>query len=310
MVYRKDEFLATRRQRVALATIVKTALETARPLLDGRRQTLDLQLPSQPVWLDADPLRIAQVIANLLANAAKNSEPGGRVVLGAEVEENRVAIRVRDDGIGIEPASLPRIFEMFSQAKSSLERAEGGLGTGLALVKGLVELHDGTVEATSAGLGEGAEFVVRLPLTAEALGAAPEIDDASREKPSTRAVRILVADDNRDAAASLATLLTLDGHEIAVAHDGEAALASAEAFRPDVALLDIGMPNLNGYEVAQSIRAAQWGRSMLLVAVTGWGQSEDKRRAHEAGFDHHFTKPLDFDAFGTFLNDALTRQRD
>ena len=232
------------------------------------------------------------------------------MVLGAEVEENRVAIRVRDDGIGIEPASLPRIFEMFSQAKSSLERAEGGLGTGLALVKGLVELHDGTVEATSAGLGEGAEFVVRLPLTAEALGAAPEIDDASREKPSTRAVRILVADDNRDAAASLATLLTLDGHEIAVAHDGEAALASAEAFRPDVALLDIGMPNLNGYEVAQSIRAAQWGRSMLLVAVTGWGQSEDKRRAHEAGFDHHFTKPLDFDAFGTFLNDALTRQRD
>ena len=213
------------------------------------------------------------------------------MVLGAEVEENRVAIRVRDHGIGIEPASLPRIFEMFSQAKSSLERAEGGLGTGLALVKGLVELHDGTVEATSAGLGEGAEFVVR-------------------EKPSTRAVRILVADDNRDAAASLATLLTLDGHEIAVAHDGEAALASAEAFRPDVALLDIGMPNLNGYEVAQSIRAAQWGRSMLLVAVTGWGQSEDKRRAHEAGFDHHFTKPLDFDAFGTFLNDALTRQRD
>ena len=230
------------------------------------------------------------------------------MVLGAEVEENRVAIRVRDDGIGIEPASLPRIFEMFSQAKSSLDRAEGGIG--LSLVKGLVELHDGTVEATSAGLGEGAEFVVRLPLPAEALGAVPEIDDASREKPSTRAVRILVADDNRDAAASLATLLTLDGHEIAVAHDGEAALASAEAFRPDVALLDIGMPNLNGYEVAQSIRAAQWGRSMLLVAVTGWGQSEDKRRAYEAGFDHHFTKPLDLDAFGTFLNDALTRQRD
>lgn len=248
--------------------------------------------------------------ANLLTNAAKYSEPGGRVVLGAEVEENRVAIRVRDNGIGIDQASLPRIFEMFSQAKGSLDRAEGGLGIGLALVKGLVELHEGTVEAASAGLGEGAEFVVRLPLPGDASDAVSNVDGEAREAPTTRPVRILVADDNRDAAASLATLLSLDGHEVSVAYDGRDALASAETFRPDVALLDIGMPNLNGYEVAQSIRSAGWGRSMMLVAVTGWGQSEDKRRAREAGFDHHFTKPLDLDAFGTFLNDALGRRRD
>ena len=232
------------------------------------------------------------------------------MVLGAEVEQNRVAIRVRDNGVGIDQASLPRIFEMFSQAKSSLDRAEGGLGIGLALVKGLVELHDGTVAATSAGLGEGAEFVARLTLPDDALDPMSSVDDAARATPSTRVVRILVADDNRDAAASLATLLSLDGHEISVAYDGKAALASAETFRPDVALLDIGMPNLNGYEVAQSIRSTAWGRSMMLVAVTGWGQSEDKRRAHEAGFDHHFTKPLDLDAFSTFLNDALARRRE
>ncbi len=199
---------------------------------------------------------------------------------------------------------------MFCQAHNSLDRADGGRSIGFFLSKGLVELHDGVVEAPRAWIRERAEFVVRVPGPGDALDPLSNVDGASREAPSSRRVRILVADDNRDAAASLATLLSLDGHEISVAYDGQAALTSAESFRPDVALLDIGMPNLNGYEVAQSIRATAWGRTIMLVAVTGWGQSEDKRRALEAGFDHHFTKPLDLEAFSTFLNDALARLRD
>jgi CheY-like chemotaxis protein len=199
---------------------------------------------------------------------------------------------------------------MLSQAQGSLERAESGYAIGVALVNAFGERYDETVEAASARLGDGAQFVVRPPLSDGSLDPGSDVDGAARPAPSTRPVRILVADDNRDAAASLATLLSLDGHEVSVAYDGKAALGSAETFRPDVALLDIGMPNLNGYEVARSIRAQAWGRSMMLVAVTGWGQSEDKRRAREAGFDHHFTKPLDLDAFSTFLNDALARRRD
>ena len=301
--------LELRRQRVQLASVVDTALETARPLLDERRQTLTLDLPSDPVWLHADPLRLAQILANLLTNAAKYSEPGGRVKLTARTTSDRLSISVKDAGIGIEPELLPRVFEMFSQVKGSLDRAEGGLGIGLALVKGLVELHDGTVEATSGGLGTGAEFTVRLPLPVQDAVSDQGVDSATHEATPRRAARILVADDNRDAAASLATLLSLDGHEITVANDGRLALTVAEEFRPHVALLDIGMPMLNGYEVAQQIRAAPWGKSMMLVAVTGWGQTEDKRRAHEAGFDHHFTKPLDLDVLGAFLSDALAQQR-
>jgi CheY-like chemotaxis protein len=197
---------------------------------------------------------------------------------------------------------------MFAQAKSSLDRAEGGLGIGLALVKGLVELHGGTVEAKSDGAGQGALFIVRLPLPT--VDAAERDDRPPAKASAARRMRILVADDNRDAAASLATLLELDGHEVAVVHDGEAALASAAAWKPHVALLDIGMPNRNGYEVAQHIRAAAWGQAMKLVAVTGWGQAEDKRRAREAGFDRHFTKPLDLDALGAFLGDAVGVRRD
>jgi PAS domain S-box-containing protein len=299
--------LELRREHVQLASVIESALETAQPFLDERRQTLDVRLPEHPITLFADPLRIAQVLANLLTNAAKYSEPHGRVVLTARVEDNRVAISVRDSGIGIERDLLPRIFEMFSQVKSSLDRAEGGLGIGLALVKGLVELHEGSVEASSEGLGRGAEFIVRLPLPSQT-----DVVDASPSQMPPRLtaqqMRILVADDNRDAAASLATLLALEGHETSVAHDGDDALSLAESFLPTVALLDIGMPKLNGYEVAQRIRAAPWGASMMLVAVTGWGQSEDKRRAHEAGFDHHFTKPLDLDAFGAFLRDALAKR--
>jgi len=299
--------LELRKQRVQLATVVEAALETTRPLLDERRQQLTTSLPAEPVWLNADPLRVAQILANLLTNAAKYSEPGGYVELSAHADGDRLSISVKDTGIGIETELLPRVFEMFSQVKSSLDRAEGGLGIGLALVKGLVELHEGTVEARSEGLGLGAEFVVTLPLPDGARSPAVSGSSLARRETPARTVRILVADDNRDAAASLATLLQLEGHEITVANDGRSALAAAEAFRPHVALLDIGMPKLNGYEVARQIRAEPWGKAVILVALTGWGQTEDKRRAFEAGFDHHFTKPLDLEVLGAFLADALAK---
>jgi PAS domain S-box-containing protein len=302
--------LELRRERVQLAAVVETALETVRPLFDERRQALTLELPADAVSLHADPLRLAQIVSNLLTNAAKYSEPGGRVVLSAAREGDRVAISVKDAGIGIERELLPRVFDMFSQVKGTLDRAEGGLGIGLALVKGLADLHGGSVEARSDGLGKGAEFIVRLPLPAGAEGIGARDAASTRDPPATRRARILVADDNRDAAASLATLLGLDGHETTVVNDGKLALAAAESFRPHVALLDIGMPKLNGYEVARRIRAAPWGRAMTLVAVTGWGQAEDKRRAREAGFDRHFTKPLDLDVLGAFLTDALAHPRD
>ncbi|HET8875314.1 MAG TPA: ATP-binding protein [Casimicrobiaceae bacterium] len=301
--------LELRRARVDLASVVAMALETAHPLIDDRRQTVIHDLPAAPIILDADSMRLAQVLANLLTNAAKYSEPGGIIELAAVREVDEIRIDVKDGGIGIEPTLLPRVFEMFSQMHGSLDRAEGGLGIGLALVKGLVELHGGRVEAHSAGLGHGAQFSVRLPLPPP--GDAPEAPAGGgghAEAPDMRHARILVADDNRDAASSLATLLMLDGHDVRVANDGARALVEAESFRPHIALLDIGMPMHNGYDVARAIRAAPWGRSMVLVAVTGWGQSEDKRRAKEAGFDHHFTKPLDLDVLGAFVTDALARQ--
>jgi PAS domain S-box-containing protein len=299
--------LELRRERVALQTVVDLARETTQPLLDERRQVISPLLPSHPVWLDADPLRLAQVLANLITNASKYSEPGSTIELGAMLEPGGIAIHVQDSGIGIEPSLLPRVFEMFSQMKDSLDRAEGGLGIGLALVKGLVELHGGRIEAYSAGPGTGARFTAHLPVDPDGTQPAPD-DRLRHETPRDVRARVLVADDNRDAASSLATLLSLDGHDVRVANDGEQALVEAEAFRPDVALLDIGMPGKNGYEVAREIRAKPWGRAMLLVAVTGWGQSEDKRRAKDAGFDHHFTKPLDLDALSAFLADALARR--
>ena len=295
------------RQRVRLAAVVDAAIETARPFLDARRHGLTLDVPAEPIELDVDSTRIAQVLSNLLTNAAKYSEAGRQIVVAAAREGGGVAISVRDAGIGIDPELLPRVFDMFSQVQTSLDRAEGGLGIGLALVKGLVELHGGRVEARSAGLGRGAEFVVWLPLPEGAAAAAPRDERRILDRPAAPA-RILIADDNRDAASSLASLLALDGHETRVVNDGALAISAAHAFKPHVALLDIGMPRLNGYEVAREIRAAPWGKEVTLIAVTGWGQAEDKRRAQEAGFDHHFTKPLDLEVLDACLAEALGRR--
>jgi two-component system CheB/CheR fusion protein len=288
-----------RRGRVGLAAVVDAAVETARPLLDARRHALRVALPERPVVVDADPVRLAQVLANLLTNAAKYTDPGGHVALEATVEGPDLRIAVRDDGIGLASDALARVFEMFSQVTSALDRSEGGLGIGLALVRGLVELHGGRVHAHSAGPGRGSEFVVTLPLPPEP----PPARETAPVAVATPAVRrrVVVADDNRDAAESLRLLLELAGHEVRVARDGPGALEVAAEFRPDTLLLDIGMPGLNGYEVARRLRAEPWGRDMVLVAITGWGQEQDKELAKAAGFDHHLTKPVDPERFEALL---------
>jgi signal transduction histidine kinase len=291
--------LQLRKEWVDLAAVVDAGVETARPLIDSREHTLRLDLPAGPVRIEADALRLSQVVSNLLTNAAKYTDARGRIELSAGVADGRVRIAVRDSGMGIDPQMLPRVFEMFSQAASALERAEGGLGIGLALVKGIVELHGGTIEARSAGLGRGSEFVVSLPFQASAAGVAgsavPAVD---RAQPVPK--RIVVADDNRDAADSLKLLLEIDGHQVSVAQDGDQALQAASA-APDVMFIDIGMPKLNGYEVARRIRAQPWGKRIKLVAVTGWGQDQDRDQALQAGFDRHLTKPVDHAALQAML---------
>jgi len=280
------------RQCTSVAAIIETSLEVARPLIEVRKHHLTVCLPPEPIEVDVDPLRLSQVFSNLLTNAAKYTEPGGRIELNARAEHGGVSITVRDSGVGLEPESISQIFEMFSQVKSTLHHAAGGLGIGLALVKGLVELHGGHVSAASAGLGCGSEFCVWLP--ARVSGA--RVPERSSPQPQTGQVqmrRILVVDDNEDAARSLGLLLELAGHELYLAHDGEQAVAMALQLKPDIALVDIGLPKLNGYGVARSVRAAPLGQHMVLIALTGWGQDEDKRRALAAGFDFHLTKPVD-----------------
>ena len=284
--------LRLKREPVELAAIFDTAIETARPLIDARGHELIVQLPEEPIWLEADALRLAQVLSNLLTNSAKYSENKGSIRLEAQRENAEIVVRVIDSGIGIDGQQLPNIFEMFAQGQPAIDRAEGGLGIGLALVKGLVSLHGGSIDAASEGVGKGSTFTVKLPAAThlDARDGGHSLEGAMPAQAASR--RILVVDDNRDSAESMAMLLQLEGHEVRVVHDGETALQSADAFRPDVVLLDIGMPQMNGYEVARRLRASQGARQMTLIAVTGWGQAEDKRRASEAGFDRHLVKPI------------------
>ncbi len=294
-----------KRSRVALADVVHSAVEAARPFVEAGGHALELLLPSQPLWLQADAMRLTQVLLNLLNNAAKYTPAGGRITLSVQAREGQAEISVRDTGIGLAAEHLATVFEMFSQVAPALERSQGGLGIGLALARGLVELHGGSIHARSEGLGHGTEFVVRLPLAPDEPVLAPA--DDSRHAPAVSPLKVLVVDDNRDAAESLAALLRLGGHEVALAHSGEAALDVAGRFRPTLALLDIGMPGMNGYELAQALRAQPWGARMVLAALTGWGQQDDKRRAFEAGFDHHLTKPVEPAALDTVLLAAAAR---
>jgi PAS domain S-box-containing protein len=283
--------LTLRKSLTNVQSVLDVAIETARPVIESRRHQLSVTLPPQAVYLEADQLRVAQIVANLLTNAAKYTDPGGRIQLAAGYTAEEVVITVTDNGIGIKPEKLAEVFRMFVQIKSDKDRSHGGLGIGLAISKGLVELHGGRIEAKSAGPGKGSQFTVHLPV-----GAQPpegEAADAPTLAADTTARKVLIADDNRDAADTLATLVELDGHQVLVAYDGEAALAAFASFQPDIALLDIGMPKLSGIEVAQKIRSAAFGRKVTLVAITGWGQSGDRAKTLAAGFNQHLTKPVD-----------------
>jgi signal transduction histidine kinase/CheY-like chemotaxis protein len=282
--------LSLRREPVELHSVVEQALELARPHVVALEHRLSCALPEQPVHLVGDGTRLAQVLANLLINAAKYTPRRGDIALAAAREGDEAVLRVRDTGIGIAPEHLTALFDKFAQVRPAHERS-GGLGIGLALAKGLVHLHGGTISATSAGLGAGAEFVIRLPLSRDAPPTRPATMPPVR---ALSGLRVLVADDNEDAVESAALVLALNGNEVKQAADGLEAVEAADRYRPDVVLLDIGMPKLNGFEACRRIRAAPWGKDMLVVAVTGWGQEEDRRRTAEAGFDAHFTKPVDF----------------
>jgi signal transduction histidine kinase len=293
--------LELRLEPVELRNVVDAAIETARPSLDRKHHRLSVTLPGDPVHLLADPLRLAQVLANLLSNAAKYTDAGGNIELSASCGENQVVVRVRDDGIGLSPQAQGQIFEMFSQVSSAIDRAEGGLGIGLALSRGLVGLHHGSIEVHSAGPGMGSEFIVTLPLEVVQAPATP----ASAARPAGSLGRsVLIADDNSDALETMVALLEMEGHTVHSASDGRQALALAQQHQPEVAILDIGMPGLNGNEVAARIRASDWGQTMTLIALTGWGQAEDRARSGAAGFDHHLTKPVDFDRLSDLLAPA------
>jgi CheY-like chemotaxis protein len=281
------------------------ALETSRPQMNAAGHRLSVILPAELAMLDADPARLAQVLGNLLNNAARYTPPEGSISLSAAVEGSEAVISVEDNGIGFGPEAAARLFEPFSPLTSASGRAHGGLGLGLSLVQGIVALHGGKVEARSEGAGHGSQFVVRLPL-ARGLPQAAEAPRAVAPPLAAAGRRILVADDNKDTADSLQRVLELYGYDVRVAYDGAAALRLGAAFRPEVAVLDIGMPGANGYEVAREIRKQQ-GPQIKLVALTGWGQEGDRRRAMEAGFDFHLTKPVDPGTLNDLLSEVASK---
>lgn len=291
--------LELRRERVELGSVVHNAMETSVPLIREGAHRLEVELPQQPLWLDGDPVRLAQIFSNLLNNAARFTEHGGRITLVAKEHEGGALISVRDTGVGFAPEVASRLFEMFSKSERS-----SGLGIGLALSRRLAEMHGGTVEARSEGEGRGAEFIVRLPLAAPEMTAGGGPASRAHEAPAPIRCRVLIADDNRDAADMLGEWLRALGSDVSLAYDGAEAVEVARAFQPDVAILDIGMPKLDGYQVAQRIRSESGSRRPKLVALTGWGQQEDRRRAREAGFDEHLVKPADLDALRALLASA------
>jgi PAS domain S-box-containing protein len=298
-----------RMERLDVASVLHSAIEASRTLMEKGGHHLTVDLPQEQLFVDGDAARLTQVVTNLLDNSAKYTDPGGHITVRAAREGTDVVIQVTDDGMGIAPDVLPRVFDMFTQAGLPLERSKGGLGVGLALVERLVKLHGGTVTARSEGVGTGSEFTIRLR-------AAPKLQLAGREPARDERTkdavkcRVLVVDDNQDSADSLAMLLRLSGHEVRTAHDGLEAVTAAETFDPDVALLDLGMPTLNGYEVAQRIRRQPRGADIVLIALTGWGQEEYRRRSKDAGFDHHLTKPVEVDVLHKILADTGQCARD
>jgi signal transduction histidine kinase/CheY-like chemotaxis protein len=283
--------LELRRERIKLGTIVNSAIETSRPTIDHMGHALTVNLPKQPIIVDADFTRLAQVLSNLLNNSAKYTDRGGQIWLHVEQQGREVVLSVSDNGIGIAADQLSHIFEIFSQVDGSTDRSQGGLGIGLTLVKRLVEMHGGKIEAQSDGIGKGARFIVRLPIVVDEPAAQPTSGNGQEVLPKS-SHRILIVDDNRDAADTLAMLLKFMGNEMRTAYDGQEGVDAAAEFRPAVVLLDIGLPKMNGIEACRHIRSQAWGKNVVLIAVTGWGQDEDRCLTHEAGFDHHMVKPV------------------
>jgi signal transduction histidine kinase/CheY-like chemotaxis protein len=294
------------REKVDLNAVITQSVETAQPLIDAREQRLQVLPLAEPMWLHGDFARLAQIVSNLLNNASKYSEKGTRIALEASTTEQGAVIQVRDQGIGIDAQLLPRIFDLFTQGSRTLDRAQGGLGVGLTLAQRLAQMHGGSLEATSEGIGRGAVFTLRLPCVG--LVRSGEAGGAAHEPGAPQPARVLVVDDNHDAAHSVADLLALGGHQVRTAADGREALAVAESFGPEVVVLDIGLPILDGYEVAARLRTMDGTRSALLLALTGYGQQEDRLRAEAAGFDHHFVKPADPVALQKCI-DGWLRQR-
>ena len=282
--------LELRKERIELSRIIHQAVESVRPMFDAANQKFATVLPVEPIYLEADFARLAQVFANLLTNASKFTHANGHIWLTVTRDEGTVNISVKDDGIGIPVEKQGQVFDMFSQIEQPVENSQKGLGIGLSLVKRLVEMHNGAVEIKSNGLGTGCEFTVRLPVLNEVVvpTAEPKIKDAA----IANSLRVLVVDDNRDAVKSLAMVLKLTGHEVETAYDGREAVDAAAMFKPDVVLLDLGLPKINGYEACRQIRDHEWGRNIKIIAVTGWGQEEDRQKTNDADFDRHLVKPV------------------
>lgn len=307
--------LNLRRERVELVSVIQTAVESSRPLIESAGHEFLISLPRETIYLDADVTRLSQVFTNLLGNAAKYTPPRGRIELTVRQRQDMVVATVKDNGIGIPPRMITKVFDMFRQVQGTTERPQSGLGIGLTITRRLVEMHGGTIEASSAGEGQGSTFTVRVPVAqnppqyeeepdASPRGAAPEISPApphaepaphSLATGTRRKLRVLAVDDNEDSALSMAMVLKIMGHDVRTAFDGVAALQVAEEFRPEVILMDIGMPKLNGYDTCHLLREQPWAADILMVALTGWGQEEDRRRSFEAGFNRHLVKPVEPD---------------
>lgn len=294
-----------RQERADLTAIVDSAVEGARHLINARRHHLEVSFPDQPIAIVADPTRMAQVVLNLLNNSAKYTEEGGRISLVVEQENDQAVIQIRDNGMGIAPELLPRVFELFTQAERTLDRSLGGLGIGLTIVRRLVEMQGGSVEAHSDGPGRGSEFVLRIPVaTAQLATQSPPHQEAQGRQPPGS--RVLVVDDHADSADSLSLILTHLGHNVQTAYEGRTAIAIAHGFRPGVVFCDLGLPVMDGYEVARQLRDFPETRQAVLVALTGYGQEEDKKRSVTAGFDYHLVKPVSPESLQDVLNHTST----
>ena len=292
-----------RKEEADLAAIIRSAVETSRPIFEAAEHQLAITIPPEPILLHGDTVRLSQVFANLLNNAAKYTDHGGQIWINAKQEKSEVVVSIRDTGIGIPAPMLPKVFDMFMQADRSTHRSQGGLGIGLTLVKRLVELHDGSISVRSDGPGQGSEFIVRLPVAAlqPERTTKPPVSQRTASLPQRR---VLVVDDNKDAGASMGMLLKFLGSDVQIVHDGAAALAAIESYRPDVVLLDIGMPGMDGFEVARQVRQCAEFNNIMLIALTGWGQAEDRHRTQAAGFDYHLVKPADITALQSLLISA------